>query len=389
MENRLNSREEPDMERRSPLEQQIGACLRANRPLEHLAPEDFLELAQKGNRVKGYRQKMEHLMSCSECQRTYLSAKEVEVLAKNLPHAKRRYMNLALLSLGGAAIAGLVVLAVWWSLERNQAGTQVASEPSSSVSQPTPPSPTPPAEPAPTPQTEPARPEPKPKSEPQKSEPSKPPVPKRIIIAQNLYQEGHRFYEGRTQLPTWANELVLDYQSSPTVRSSGSGRPVPIRLESPPLMSNRALEETNPVFSWQALEGASQYTVTLIDEETGDTLSELSVSDRRVQFPQPLKRGQEYRLTLKARVDWEGTGILNTVSASYRFRVLTPEEIEHLQWAWQNADSAPLTSAIVLYKLGFYDEASRLLAQHAKDPKVKRWYEYISAQAQTGAYIGE
>ncbi len=399
---RANENETP-----TPLERAVGNYLKAQRSSDHLTPDEFFALAERGKRAKEYNRLMSHIMTCSDCRRTLLEMKSIQELASSIPKPKRALFHFPVLAPVAAVAVVIALLVLWWGFLR-PAPQRVAhlppEPPSTAPKQPRPqPAPAPQQEPPsrptpPAPAPKPPQPTQRPSGSASKPQPPsrpaprpEPPAPKRIQIAQNLFIEGDRIFEGGRPLPPWAHEYALRYQHTPPiVRSHPGSAPTEIRVTHPPLLAQRSIEDTQPVFKWEPVEGASEYLVKLyrvLGEESVLTESDieeipnaLTVEGITASVGQPLEHGKQYLLTISALVTQPETQQVDRYQGEYRFYVLTETERERLDWARQNARTAPLTSAMIHLKLGYYEEAIRLLDTHARDSIAQKWLEYAKRE---------
>ena len=283
----------------------------------HLTAEQLVELAERGRRCPHYRQWLDHIALCATCRTTYKYLLQAEAARRATPwrfvRPQRLVPAVALIAL---AVVGLALLL---RLER-MASVGIASEG---------------------------------------------PIQRRDGV----------LYEGRTRLPDWAADAVaLLSTPPPVVRSSGAAASAIRLLEPDP--ANESIETLEPSFRWQPVSGATGYFATLTPVPDGEAIL-LRVEGTRAALPAGMRlaAGSRYRLRIEARLPKGLPG--SNPAAQYEFRTLTPSEQAQLRWARQHQHDAPLTSAMVFYRLGFYRDA---LATLPDKPAYQAWREAIAQQ---------
>lgn len=182
-------------------------------------------------------------------------------------------------------------------------------------------------------------------------------------------------YEGAVRLPDWARSAVALFENPPSGVRNAPAYELPIRLKTP--SPRQAVVETlTPNFEWEPLRGAAGYRVSLMDA-SGNPIP-LRVEKTRAQTAQPLREGETYTLLIVARVPDALPG--EEPRLRYVFRTLSAAERERYEWARAHAQSAPLTSAMIFYQLGFYEEARRALPNRNDDPRILRWKEVLERE---------
>ncbi len=382
----------------NPFERAIGDYLRSSRSNEHLTPDQFLELAERGKHAKEYERWMQHIFTCPECRRTYLELKELRALAAEASVKGKTPVKTALWIPIALASVAVLILVLWLGVFRGEP-QQVVEQPSKSPSaspkpiesevQPT----TPPSEQAERPSSpSPTAPKPEPAPQPPSSRPRRndvpTPAPQRVQIAHNLFREGEEVYEGNTPLPSEWRPFALQYAEAPPTLRSVSPTTISIQLTEPPLLERRSVETTQPVFTWKSVPSAEVYNAKLfrlINPDnliTSDDLEELkgalSIEGTTARTTQSLEAGVYYLLRLEAVVKVPDTTQFATLRTDYSFYVLTESEKRQLEQARRLASQIPLTTAIVLYELGYYREALELIPPDITDSKVQQWRQHIS-----------
>jgi len=284
----------------------------------HLTAEQLVELVERGRRCPRYRQWLDHIALCATCRTTYKYLLQAEAARRatswRFIRPQRLVPAVALLAL---AVVGLILLL---RLDRVTASVGVASEGT---------------------------------------------IQRRDGVP----------YEGRTRLPDWAADAVALLSTPPPVVRSGNTTASAIRLLEPD-PANESLETLEPTFRWQPVAGATGYFATLTPVPDGEVIL-LRVEGTRAALPAGMRLapGSRYRLRIEARLP---TGLPGSnPAAQYEFRTLTPSEQAQLHWARQHRHDAPLTSAMVFYRLGFYRDA---LATLPDKPALKAWREAIAHQ---------
>ncbi len=284
----------------------------------HLTAEQLAELAGRGRRCPHYRQWLDHIALCAPCRTTYkylLQAEAARHAASwRFIHPRRLVTAVAIVAL---AVIGLLLL---FRLERTAELVGITGE-------------------------------------------------------GTIQRRGGVLYEGRTRLPDWAADAVALLSTPPPVVRADEATPSAIRLLSPD-PANESIETLEPTFRWQPVSGAVDYFATLTPVPDGEAIL-LRVEGTRAALPTGMRLapGSRYRLRIEARLP---TGLPGSNPAwQHEFRTLTPSEQTQLHWARQHRRDAPLTSAMVFYRLGFYREAQATLPDK---PALKAWREAIAHQ---------
>jgi hypothetical protein len=277
-----------------------------------------VELVARGRRCPYYRQWLDHIALCATCRTTYKYLLRAEAARRA---ASRRFVPLQRLvpavAIGVLAVVGLVLWLRWDWLA----------------------------------------------------------APVKNAREGIIERRGGILYEGRTRLPDWAADAVALLSTPPPVVRSGSTPASAIRLLEPD-PANAPIETLEPSFRWQPVSGATGYFATLTPVPDGEAIL-LRVEGTRAALPAGMRlaAGSRYRLRIEARLPKGLPG--SNPAAQYEFRTLTPSEQAQLRWARQHQHDAPLTSAMVFYRLGFYRDA---LATLPDKPALKAWREAIAHQ---------
>jgi hypothetical protein len=164
-----------------------------------------------------------------------------------------------------------------------------------------------------------------------------------------------------------------------TLRSDEQSQTPWLRLRTPDIESNSAIEPGVVVFEWTPVDNAKGYRVRLIQANRAEPVVDvaLEVGQTRLAFEQPLRPG-EYTLTIV--VEQEGR------SRVFRrnFYVLSTEQQRALRWARENAERYPLLSAAVFYENDRYTDALRCLErasrEYPNDRLVAAWRKQVEAR---------
>jgi hypothetical protein len=282
----------------------------------HLTAEQLVELAERGRRCPHYRQWIDHITLCATCRTTYKYLLRAEAVQRA---AAWRFVRLQRLMPAVAVVALAVIgLALLLRLDRLAAPVGTASEGA-------------------------------------------------------IQRRGGVLYEGRTRLPDWAADAVALLSTPPPVVRSGGTTASAIRLLEPD-PANESIETLEPTFRWQPVSGTTGYFATLTPLPDGEAIL-LRVEGTRAILPTGVRLapGSRYRLRIEARLP---AGLPGSNPAwQHEFRTLTSQEQTQLRWARQHQRDAPLTSAMVFYRLGCYREA---LATLPDKPALKAWREAIT-----------
>lgn len=200
----------------------------------------------------------------------------------------------------------------------------------------------------------------------------------------NLRRLEGRLFEGEHPVPQWTasylRKLAIAPAAAGTYRSI-SAREQTVRLVQPSV-TNVALTETSPRLSWEPVPGASGYHVRLEVsarnyDSAGETIEGVFEIEGASAQPKPgfeLQPGREYRLVIRPITIAPGV-IPSTIQqeSSFYFRTLTRTQSREAKWARTNAAAAPLTAAIVLFRLGLLEEAAQLLDRWPNHSDAAAW----------------
>jgi hypothetical protein len=355
---------------RTPLERQLGNCLRRHPEGECLMDEELLMLVRRGHRARDYHRAMRHIAACSDCRRAYLELRAIEHMRRRESLRRVRQLlgqHLAWVPAVGVAVA--TVALVWWLWTPRSA--QIAHQPPILVH--------------PEPLTAPVAPEPK----------GTPTTPR-------LANETPRAIEPPTELPRPKTPLEREIASlkkvEPFIREAVSAftalvaadgirsddrnlQAPPIRLLMPDIEQNAAIADTRPTFHWQPIEQATSYQLQIREAGSSQLLIETTLDRIQTHYGLPpaatLARGGKYELLIIASQDGE-----EPITLQRRFRVLSEGERNKWEWAQRHERTHPLLSAMVYYyHLDRYTDALRCLQrarkQYPHDTQITRWLTLV------------
>ncbi len=292
-----------------------------NKHEPHLEITEIIQLVERGRRHRHYRRWIEHIARCAVCRETYKELLATERLLRSAkPHPTR--VILARWSLGFAT-ASLALILFWWLFSSSQ-----------------------------------------------------PPAWQSVL----RFELGVA-YEGDLRLPEWVGNVLVAYSTPPSITHRSTEEAVAIRLRTPN-PANLALDTLTPRFEWSPIEGAKRYRAVLEPIQDPSKAILLLVQGTSATLPEEtqLEPRHRYRLRLSAYAD--ANPFSEIASATYEFYTLSQEEQSHRDWARQNAKHAPYTSAIVFYRLGYYQDAYEILAQMPNDATTRQWLEVLRARMQ-------
>ncbi len=272
--------------------------------------EQLIELVERGRRCRGYRERINHIVECPMCRAAYREMLATEQVIRGLSEGAGRLRRLFWwLAPATAAAVGAIIL-LWLLVGRSYPAWQVA-----------------------------------------------------------VRVERGAVYEGALRLPDWAAKAALQFPNPPSVTRSESASAPLVRLLQP---VDEGLTDPRPVFEWASVPDASGYRATLIAEPDGDTIS-LRINGTRATLPpgKQLQAGATYQLTITVLSPDALPG--SEPRQHFRFRMLTAQEREQLNWARQHRQRAPYTCTMLFYRLGRYREALQALPNRPNDPLVQRW----------------
>lgn len=186
--------------------------------------------------------------------------------------------------------------------------------------------------------------------------------------------------EDPAAVPEWARGDLERLKEPPPVFRGGEAPARPAVALTEPEPGNAAVADPHTAFAWSSVPDAVGYDIRLAtDPEDPDAaateVETATVKEPRYRTAEPLEPGQRYVLTVAPRVaaadaDAPATG-------TFRFRVLTPEQAREAAWAEDNAAKTPVTSAMVLYRLGLYAPARDFVARWPSGKHTDAWAAVI------------
>jgi hypothetical protein len=343
----------------TPLERKLSRRLRHAPSGVCLDFEQVVELARRGRRAQGYYAHMAHIISCPACRRSYLQARRIiEAQRPSLVRWLRRLRFPMALTLAPVVSAVAIMLAfVLWQtrVPQNVGEPSVIAATLDAV---------PPAGEAPTSDAQPRI------ADPRLSAPAALPP-----SAQEELRRARQSPPFVASAVEWLQQSVAQL----TLRSDEQSQTPWLRLRTPDIESNSAIEPGVVVFEWTPVDNAEGYRVRLIQANRAEPVVDvaLEAGQTRLAFEQPLRPG-EYTLTIV--VEQEGR------SRVFRrnFYVLSAEQQRALRWARENAERYPLLSAAVFYENDRYTDALRCLErasrEYPNDRLVAAWRKQVEAR---------
>jgi hypothetical protein len=142
-----------------------------------------------------------------------------------------------------------------------------------------------------------------------------------------------------------------------------------------------------PTFRWQPLDGATSYTVTVVNEANDRTAAKSDpLTGTEWTVPTPLPRGGIYRWFVTALKDGQEVQSPNKAGVTARFKVLEQKKFEELESAKKKYAHSPLTLGILYAQAGLLDEAERefqtLLNANPKSPIARKLLKNVRALRQ-------
>lgn len=135
----------------------------------------------------------------------------------------------------------------------------------------------------------------------------------------------------------------------------GTGDAASFSLERPVAT---AVVDARPQFRWTPLRGATSYSVTIVDNETGAIAATGSTDFNSWPPPHPLPRGRTYAWQVKARRGLREITVPRPPRPEALFRVASDQEAAEVS-SWSKAGH--LAAGILFAEHGFLDDAEREL----------------------------
>ena len=129
-----------------------------------------------------------------------------------------------------------------------------------------------------------------------------------------------------------------------------------IRLMSP---AGIVIESDKPTFRWRALDGASDYVVTVHDSSLRLVGSSGPITGTEWSIPNPLPRGVTYSWQIRAVVNGKTVISPKPPASEVRFRVLDQKTLARIQNARRVQGNFHLAMGVLYWKHGLIDAAQR------------------------------
>ncbi|MCX7925700.1 MAG: hypothetical protein N2554_07815 [Fimbriimonadales bacterium] len=204
-------------------------------------------------------------------------------------------------------------------------------------------------------------------------------------IERELAQVGDRLKTPHNLIRGVLGSLASATRSAPARPSFGQ-----LRLEKPRLNESHAddsegqpmflFEDRTPAFKWEPVANATLYRVTLRVPRTGEQVDVQELPPDRTEYlvAQSLDPSKTYELTIEA-----ARGRAGTLRGTLRFKVMSDEQRDSLQYARREMDKTPLVSGIIFYALQQYKPAleafERAQRLYPEDETVRRAVERLRA----------
>ena len=156
------------------------------------------------------------------------------------------------------------------------------------------------------------------------------------------------------QVPTPPLIAKLRGKSSKTMGEAGSS--IPFALLAP---TCTVIESDRPTFRWQALTGATGYTVTLLDSKRRKVVTSTLLHTNDWQTPSTLKRGGIYYWQVKALKDGREVVSPSGPAPDVRFKILEQVKVDELDRAKKEYAKSHLALGVIYAQMGLLDEAER------------------------------
>lgn len=148
---------------------------------------------------------------------------------------------------------------------------------------------------------------------------------------------------------------VKALQQRPATLMSGSDAQAVIKLHSP---VGTLVQDTRPVFRWQAVAQADSYTVLVLDANFNVVADSGPVTQTNWRSTTPLKRGQEYVWQVTAQVAGQRLTSTSASTPETHFKLLRAAQAQALQTSVQ-AHRSHLLRGTLYVQAGLLDEAER------------------------------
>lgn len=121
----------------------------------------------------------------------------------------------------------------------------------------------------------------------------------------------------------------------------------------------KVIRTARPSFRWQAVEGATSYTVAVFDADYNEVARSPALTSPSWTMPEALERGRVYLWNVTATSD--GREIKSPVAPApeARFRVLEKEKLDEISRARKDYPDSHLLAGLLYAQAGLLDEAER------------------------------
>lgn len=204
------------------------------------------------------------------------------------------------------------------------------------------------------------------------------------LLSLGIRSEEGRLYENKTLLPGWVQNLLQPLAAAPTMaaayRSAALATPGIQFIQ--PDAGSQAVEDTLPIFVWEPVPGAPGYEVKLevFNQQFTEVPDALQVdgTTARLKPGLQLEEQREYRLHIQPLPDIDSFSLTPLAGETVvAFKVLSEAERKQQEWARANVKSAPLSSGMTLYNLGFYAEALEVVELWEESQVKEQWLQAI------------
>ncbi|MBS1808317.1 MAG: hypothetical protein JST84_09010 [Acidobacteria bacterium] len=180
----------------------------------------------------------------------------------------------------------------------------------------------------------------------------------------------------RVEVPAELKTLVR----RPATLMSGAAEAAAIKLQSP---VGTFVNDTRPAFRWQAMKGAQNYTVQVLDDQFNIVATSPQLMQPNWRVTPSLKRGQEYLWQVTAEVDGKRMTSSSASTPEAHFKILSAEKARGLQTMVQGHNSHLLRGTMYA-RAGLLDEAEReyqaLLKANPHSTVARKLLQHLRAQ---------
>ena len=127
------------------------------------------------------------------------------------------------------------------------------------------------------------------------------------------------------------------------------------------------IQSDHPTFSWEPLEGASSYIVSVFDAQLNEDARSKVLSTTTWTTPRALQRGAIYRWQVIAVKDGREVVMPSPTAPEAKFKVLEQQQAEALVRARQSYANSHLALGVLLAQRGLLDDAETELQALVKD----------------------